>query len=110
MPSGVRIVSEYDGNNDGYDDDGRLTFLANGKAVTLTIGNTRKEVGKVTYGPTWRTKAPKRTHHPLPPLRALASPAPQMSRKLSSKLTLSARVVAELRRVQGDAIAGLTGG
>lgn len=65
MPSGVRVVSDYDGNHDGYDDDGRLTFLANGKAVTLTIGNTGKQVGKVTYGPTWRTKAPKRTHHPV---------------------------------------------
>jgi hypothetical protein len=66
MPTGVRVVSEYDGNHDGYDDDGRLTFLANGKAVTLTIGNTGKQVGKVTYGPTWRTKKPKRTHHPKP--------------------------------------------
>jgi hypothetical protein len=110
MPTGVRLVSEYDGNHDGYDDDGRLTFLANGKAVTLTIGNTRKEVGKVTYGPTWMNKAPKRTHHPLPRPRAQASPAPSSSRKFSSKLTPSARVVAELRRVQGDAIAGLMGG
>lgn len=66
MPAGVRVVSDYDGNHDGYDDDGRLTFLAGGKAVTLTIGNTAKQVGKVSYGPTWKTKAPKRTHHPLP--------------------------------------------
>jgi hypothetical protein len=110
MPSGVRLVSEYDGNNDGYDDDGRLTFLANGKAVTLTIGNTRKEIGKVTYGPTWRTKAPKRTHRPLPRPRDMASPAPLSSRNFSSNLTPSARVIAELRRVQADAIAGLTGG
>jgi hypothetical protein len=74
MPTGVRVVSDYDGNHDGYDDDGRLTFLANGKAVTLTIGNTAKQVGKVTYGPTWRTKAPKRTHHPVAsPYRGLAS-------------------------------------
>jgi hypothetical protein len=110
MPSGVRLVSEYDGNDDGYDDDGRLTFLANGKAVTLTIGNTRKEIGKVTYGPTWRTKAPKRTHHPLPRPRAMAPPAPSSSRRFSSNLTPSARVVAELRHVQGDAIVGLAGG
>jgi len=66
MPAGVRVVSDYDGNHDGYDDDGRLTFLAGGKAVTLTIGNTARQVGKVTYGPTWKTKAPKRIHHPLP--------------------------------------------
>lgn len=65
MPSGVRVVSDYDGNHDGYDDDGRLTFLARGKAVTLTIGNTGRQVGKVSYGPTWKTKAPKRTHHPV---------------------------------------------
>ena len=36
-----------------------------GHAVTLTIGNTVKEVGKVTYGPTWRNKAPKRAHKPV---------------------------------------------
>ena len=64
MPAGVRVVSDYDGNRDGLDDDGRLTFLANGEAVTLTIGNTGKAVGKVTYGPTWKTKAPKRIHKP----------------------------------------------
>ncbi|MDQ1537247.1 MAG: hypothetical protein QOE58_1640, partial [Actinomycetota bacterium] len=52
------------GNHDGYDDDGRLTFLANGKAVTLTIGNTPRQGSRVTYGPTWRSKAPRRTHHP----------------------------------------------
>ena len=69
MPTGVRVVSDYDGNHDGYDDDGRLTFLARGKAVTLTIGNTGKQVGKVTYGPTWKTKAPKRTHRPVSPQR-----------------------------------------
>jgi len=74
MPAGVRVVSDYDGNHDGYDDDGRLTFLANGKAVTLTIGNTAKQVGKITYGPTWKTKAPKRIHHPLP--RRNVEPAP----------------------------------
>jgi len=75
MPPGVRVVSDRDGNHDGYDDDGRLTFLAGGKAVTLTIGNTGRQVGKVTYGPTWRTKAPKRTHHPVAPPRAAASAA-----------------------------------
>lgn len=64
---GVRVVSDFDANHDGYDDDGRLTFLAGGKAVTLTIGNTPKEVGKVTYGPTWQTKAPQRVHHPVAP-------------------------------------------
>ena len=64
---GVRVVSDFDGNHDGYDDDGRLTFLAGGKAVTLTIGNTPKEVGKVTYGPTWQTTAPHRVHHPVAP-------------------------------------------
>jgi len=62
---GVRMVSDFDGNHDGYDDDGRLTFLAGGKAVTLTIGNTPEEVGKVTYGPTWQTQAPHRVHHPV---------------------------------------------
>ena len=62
---GVRVVSDFDGNHDGYDDDGRLTFLAGGKAVTLTIGNTPEEVGKVTYGPTWQTQAPHRVHHPV---------------------------------------------
>ena len=67
MPRGVRVVSDHDGNHDGYDDDGRLTFLARGKAVTLTIGNTPKQVGTVTYGPTWRTKAPNRVHHPVAP-------------------------------------------
>jgi hypothetical protein len=67
MPTGVRVVSDHDGNHDGYDDDGRLTFLSRGKAVTLTIGNTGRQVGKVTYGPTWRTKAPRRTHHPVTP-------------------------------------------
>jgi len=66
VPAGVRVVSDYDGNHDGYDDDGRLTFLSRGKAVTLTIGNTPRQVGKVTYGPTWKTKAPKRIHYPLP--------------------------------------------
>src|SRR6185312_15702004 len=35
MPTGVRVVSDVDRNHDGYDDDGRLTFLAGGKAVTL---------------------------------------------------------------------------
>jgi len=65
MPTGVRVVSDYDGNHDGYDDDGRLTFLARGKAVTLTIGNTGRTVGKVSYGPTWKAKAPKRTHRPV---------------------------------------------
>ena len=59
----VTLTSDYDGNGDLLDDDGRLTLLANGKAVTLTIGNTPKEKGKVTYGPTWRTAAPKRNHH-----------------------------------------------
>lgn len=74
MPTGVRVVSDVDGNHDGYDDDGRLTFLAGGKAVTLTIGNTPKQVGKVTYGATWQRKAPKRVHHPVAPrARALAS-------------------------------------
>jgi hypothetical protein len=74
MPAGVRVVSDFDGNHDGYDDDGRLTFLAGGKAVTLTIGNTPKQVGKVTYGATWQRKAPKRVHHPVAPrARALAS-------------------------------------
>ena len=34
--------------------------------MTLTLGNTARQVGKVTYGPTWKTKAPKRIHHPLP--------------------------------------------
>jgi len=67
MPAGVRVVSDYDGNHDGYDDDGRLTLMANGKAVTLTIGNTGRAVGKITYGPTWKTKAPKRTHRPSAP-------------------------------------------
>jgi len=110
MPAGVRLVSDHDGNHDGYDDDGRLTFLANGKAVTLTIGNTRRQVGTVTYGPTWRTKAPKRTHHPLPRPRGMAPPAQLSSRELSSNLTPAARVVAELRRVQGAEIARLTGG
>jgi len=70
MPPEVQMVSNYDGNRDGYDDDGRLTFLANGKAVTLTIGNTGRQVGKVTYGPTWKQKAPKRTHHPAAPPNA----------------------------------------
>jgi hypothetical protein len=69
MPPGVRVVSDYDGNRDGYDDDGRLTFLARGKAVTLTIGNTGRQAGKVTYGPTWKAKAPRRTHHPVAPAR-----------------------------------------
>jgi hypothetical protein len=74
MPTGVRVVSDHDGNHDGYDDDGRLTFLAGGKAVTLTIGNTPKQVGTVTYGATWQSKAPKRVHHPVaPPARDLAS-------------------------------------
>jgi hypothetical protein len=74
MPTGVRVVSDHDGNHDGYDDDGRLTFLAGGKAVTLTIGNTPKQVGKVTYGATWQSKAPQRVHHPVaPPARDLAS-------------------------------------
>ena len=74
MPTGVRVVSDHDGNHDGYDDDGRLTFLAGGKAVTLTIGNTPKQVGKVTYGATWQTRAPKRVHHPVaPPARNLSS-------------------------------------
>lgn len=67
MPTAVRVVSDYDANRDGFDDDGRLTFLANRKAVTLTIGNTGKQVGKVTYGPTWKTKAPTRVHRPLMP-------------------------------------------
>jgi hypothetical protein len=67
MPAGVRVVSDYDGNHDGYDDDGRLTFLANGKAVTLTIGNTATQVGKVTFGPTWKAKTPRRIHHPITP-------------------------------------------
>src|SRR4029079_9679378 len=75
MPAVVRVVSDFDGNHDGHDDDGRLTFLAGGKAVTLTIGNTGRQGGKVTYGPTWRTKAPKRTHHPVAPPRAAASTA-----------------------------------
>jgi hypothetical protein len=75
MPTGVRVVSDYDGNHDGYDDDGRLTFLANGKAVTLTIGNTGRQVGKVTYGPTWKTKASRRTHHPVAPVRRASSTA-----------------------------------
>lgn len=76
MPTGVRVVSDHDGNHDGYDDDGRLTFLGGGKAVTLTIGNTSKAVGKVSYGPTWKTKAPKRTHHPVAPpyLGSIAHP------------------------------------
>jgi hypothetical protein len=74
MPTGVKVVSDHDGNHDGYDDDGRLTFLAGGKAVTLTIGNTPKQVGKVTYGATWQSKAPKRVHHPVAPAaRDLAS-------------------------------------
>jgi hypothetical protein len=74
MPAGVRVVSDHDGNHDGYDDDGRLTFLAGGKAVTLTIGNTPKQVGKVTYGATWQAKAPKRMHHPVaPPAHGLSS-------------------------------------
>jgi len=74
MPAGVRVVSDHDGNHDGYDDDGRLTFLAGGKAVTLTIGNTPKQVGKVAYGATWQTKAPKRVHHPVAPAaRSLSS-------------------------------------
>ena len=74
MPDGVSVVSDHDGNHDGYDDDGRLTFLARGKAVTLTIGNTPNQVGKVTYGPTWRTRAPKRVHHPVaPPTRDLVA-------------------------------------
>jgi hypothetical protein len=74
MPAGVRVTSDHDGNHDGYDDDGRLTFLAGGKAVTLTIGNTPKQVGTVTYGATWQTRAPKRVHHPVaPPARDSAS-------------------------------------
>ena len=81
MPAGVRVVSDYDGNHDGYDDDGRLTFLARGKAVTLTIGNTARQVGKVTYGPTWKTKAPKRTHHPLPRPNVDAPPSTPPSGK-----------------------------
>ena len=55
--TGVQMLSNHDGNHDGYDDDGRLTFLARGKAVTLTIGNTPRQVGKVTYGPTWQSQA-----------------------------------------------------
>ena len=39
----LRVVSDHDGNHDGYDDDGRLTFLSRGKAVTLTIGNTCRQ-------------------------------------------------------------------
>jgi hypothetical protein len=74
MPTGVRVTSDFDGNHDGYDDDGRLTFLAGGKAITLTIGNTPKQVGTVTYGATWQTRAPKRVHHPVaPPARDSAS-------------------------------------
>ena len=74
MPAGVRVVSDHDGNHDGYDDDGRLTFLAGGKAVTLTIGNTPKQVGTVAYGATWQTKALKRVHHPVAPAaRSLSS-------------------------------------
>ncbi len=75
MPAGVQVVSDHDGNHDGYDDDGRLTFLAGGKAVTLTIGNTPKQVGTITYGATWQTKAPKRVHHPVvaPPARGLSA-------------------------------------
>ena len=74
MPAGVQVVSDHDGNHDGYDDDGRLTFLAGGKAVTLTIGNTPKQVGTITYGATWQTKAPKRVHHPVAHRRPAASP------------------------------------
>jgi hypothetical protein len=102
MPAGVRVVSGYDGNHDGYDDDGRLTFLANGKAVTLTIGNTGKEVGKVTYGPTWKTKAPKRTHHPVGARGSNATP-PKSSGPISEKslsgLKPSARVTVEFEHV-----------
>jgi hypothetical protein len=77
MPSGVRVVSDHDGNHDGYDDDGRLTFLAGGKAVTLTIGNTARQVGRISYGPTWKTRAPKRVHHPVvPPSGGLGSVQP----------------------------------
>lgn len=67
LPPGVQMVSDHDGNDDGYDDDGRLTFLARGKAVTLTIGNTPRQVGRVTYGPTWQATPPRRTHHPIAP-------------------------------------------
>ena len=79
MPAGVQVVSDHDGNHDGYDDDGRLTFLAGGKAVTLTIGNTPKQVGTVTYGATWQTRAPGGCTRCAPPPAASpprrASPA-----------------------------------
>lgn len=97
MPPGVRVVSDYDGNHDGYDDDGRLTFLANGKAVTLTLGNTSKMVGRVTYGPTWRTKARRRNHHPLVrPSQARSSGTLTPERR--SGLRPSLRLSTELRR------------
>jgi hypothetical protein len=80
MPTGVRVVSDFDGNHDGYDDDGRLTFLAGGKAVTLTIGNTPKQVGTVAYGATWQTKAPKRVHHPVAPPSRNAAPGKRLAR------------------------------
>lgn len=66
MGVGYMVVTGLaDRNHDGLDDDdGRVTFMAGGRAVTLTIGTSRKQVGKVTYGPAWKTKAPKRTNHP----------------------------------------------
>jgi hypothetical protein len=81
MPTGVRVVSDHDGNHDGYDDDGRLTFLAGGKAVTLTIGNTPKQVGTVTYGATWQSRAPKRVHHPVAPPAAGPASAKGLARR-----------------------------
>ena len=45
-----------------------------GQAVTLTIGNTARQVGRISYGPTWKTRAPKRVHHPVvPPSGGLSS-------------------------------------
>ena len=61
---GVRVVSDYDGNKDGYDDDGRVTLLARGKAVTLTLGAREGQRGKVTYGATWQHPIAARAHTP----------------------------------------------
>lgn len=108
MPTGVRVVSDYDGNHDGYDDDGRLTFLAKNKAVTLTIGNTGTQIGKVSYGPTWKTKAPRRNHRPAaPPQHSVPAPADSNAavRSLPGKSRPAVDAFDSFRRVFASATA-----